>query len=230
MHQLQHVLESIRGKGLYGLFSNPGFGKTALLTYFASCFSAVGDKCLFISLEMPKEQLLKRMHQPTMNTEHIKIIDDIPIDQKLDKIAETIVSESPKAVFVDYLQLIGDDTVLSIRSLKSLSEQLSIPIIFTSQLPRCSGDYDPFERRPELYDLTFLFPRQKNIDEIHNAIRLIDIIMFLHRDHNCYRTIGTAHHYNIRNNAELILKRQTETPDSSKTVRFDIRDIFDNYS
>lgn len=227
MHQLQHILESIRRKGLYGLFSNPGFGNTTLLTYFASCFSAVGDKCLFVSLEIPKELLLKRMHQSKMNTDCIKIIESMPFNLNFDEIAETIVSESPKAVFIDYLQLIGHDTALSIKSLKSLSEQLSIPIIFTCQLPRCSGDYDLFERRPELYDLTYLFPRQKTIDEIHNAIRLIDIIIFLHRDHECKRGIGTVHRYNISNSAELILKSGKK--DSSMAVIFDIRDIFNNY-
>lgn len=223
MHQLRNILESMRRKGLYGLFSNPGFGNAALLTYFASCFSAVGDKCLFVSLEIPKELLLKRMHQSKMNTDCIKIIESMPLNLNFDEIAETIISESPKAVFVDRLRLIGPDTVLSIKSLKSLSEQLSIPIVFNCQLPRCSGDYDPFERRPELYDLTFLFPLQKTIDEIHNVIRLIDIIMFLHRNHDCERGIGTAHRYNISNSAELILKSGKQ--DSSMTVRFDIRDI-----
>lgn len=227
MHQLQHVLESIRRKGLYGLFSNPGFGKTALLTYFASCFSAVGDKCLFVSLEIPKELLLKRMHQSKMNTDCIKIIESMPFNLNFDEIAETIVSESPKAVFIDYLLLIDHDPTLSVKSLKSLSEQLSIPIIFTCPLPRCSGDYDLFERRPELYDLTYLFPRQKTINEIHNSIRLIDIIMFLHRNHDCERGIGTAHRYNISNSVELILKSGKK--DSSMAVIFDIRDIFNNY-
>ena len=227
MHQLQQVLKSIRRKGLYGLFSNPGFGNTTLLTYFASCFSAVGDKCLFVSLEIPKELLLKKMHQSKMNTDCIKIIESMPFNLNFDEIAETIVSEPPKAVFIDYLLLIGHDIALSIKSLKSLSEQLSIPIIFTCQLPRCSGDYDLFERRPELYDLTYLFPLQKTIDEIHNAIRLIDIIMFLHRNHDCERGIGTAHRYNISNSAELILKSGKQ--DSSMAIIFDIRDIFNNY-
>ena len=167
-----------------------------------------------------------QMHQSKMNTDGIIIIESMLFHLNFDKIADTIISESPKAVFIDYLQPIGHDTVFSIKSLKSLSKQLSIPIIFTCQLPRCSGDYNSFERYPELYDLTFLFSLQKTIDEIHNAIRLIDIIMFLHRNHDCGRGIGTAPRYNISNSAELILKSGKQG--SSMAVRFDIRDIFNN--
>lgn len=168
-----------------------------------------------------------QMHQSKMNIDGIIIIESMPFHLNFDKIADTIISESPKTVFIDYLQLIRHDTVFSTKSLKSLSEQLSIPIIFTCQLPRCSGDYNSFERYPELYDLTFLFSPQKTIDEIHNAIRLIDIIMFLHRNHDCERGIGTAPRYNISNSAELILKSGKQG--SSMAVRFDIRDIFNNY-
>ena len=219
---LQFVIDSMSGSiGLYGLFSPPGFGKTSLMMYFAHTLSVSGFKCLVFSLELSRERWLERMHKLRMNTDHIVIDDTVGLD--INRIRKVICEEKPQMVLVDYLGLL-DDECAALVGLKNIAHESSTSVLASADLGRSSGDRDPFNRRPELYDLTYLRSGKGTIDELHKAIDSMDLILFLHRHHDCERGIGYAHRYNLSNAAELIIKKgYTSLRDLPDSCCFDMR-------
>ncbi len=185
-------------KGLYGLFSNPGFGKTTLLMHLIHEFSGFEEKCLLFSLELSKQQVLDRMNWFKLSPDGLMVLDS-PLCN-FETIAKITQAEKPQCVFIDYLQLVDGDKCDLIKDLKRITKQFSVPIFFTGTLPRASGDYDLLYRRPELYDLTYLFSPDTSLSNARFALAKMDLIMFLHRHHDCDRGIGTAYRYNISNN------------------------------
>ncbi len=224
INSLEVVFKRMSEKGLYGLFSCPSFGKTTLLMYFANRFSDAGKKAIVFSLDFSKEQWFCIMNKMKMNTSKILVFDDsICSTEKIDQVVQ---KETPQVVIIDYLQLLGGDKVSSLKHLKELSNQLSIPVIFSSQLSRATGDYDYFNRRPELYDLTYLFLNENpTVRKVHEIIRSLDLILFIHRHHDCFRSIGTAHRYNISDSAELIMKCRYDI-ESSSSYYFDLLEYY----
>lgn len=211
-------------KGLYGLFSNPGFGKTTFMMHLIHEFLGSGEKCLLFSLEMSEQQVLDRMNQLELSSDGLIILDSPECDSET--IAKTTQVEKPQCVFIDYLQLVDGDKCDLLKDLKRITEQLSVPIFFTGTLCRASGDYDFYNRRPELYDLTYLFPTDTSLHNARMALAEMDLIMFLHRHHDCDRNIGTANRYNISNSAELIIK-QRYVSDLPESFHFDFREMTD---
>lgn len=210
-------------KGLYGLFSNPGFGKTTLMIHLIHKFSGFGEKCLLFSLELSKQQVLDRMNRFKLSPDGLMVLDS-PLCN-FETIAKKTQMEKPQCVFIDYLQLVDGNKCDLIKDLKEITEQLSVPIFFTGTLPRESGDYDLFNR-PELYDLTYLFPPNTSLSNARHTLEKMDLIMFLHRHHDCDRNIGTANRYNISNRAELIIK-QRFVSDLPVSFHFDFTKMID---
>ena len=211
-------------KGLYGLFSNPGFGKTTFMINLIQEFSKSGEKSLLFSLELSEQQVLDKMNRFKMSSNGLRIFDNPRCTS--DIIAEKIQMEKPGCVFIDYLQLLDFDKNRCdlLKDLKETAVRFSVPIFFAGQLYRGSGDYDFFNRRPELYDLTYLFPSDTSLGNARCALADLDLVMFLHRHHDCDRNIGTAHRYNISNSAELIIK-QKHVPDLPVSFHFDFREM-----
>ena len=220
MMHLAHYMVSC--KGLYGLFSNPCFGKTTFMMHLIHEFSGFGEKSLLFSLELTEQQALDRMNQLKLSSNGLIVFDD-PLCN-FETIAKITQTEKPQCVFIDYLQLVAGNRCDLIKDLKRISKLFSIPIFFTGQLHRASGDYDLKNRRPELYDLTYLFPPDTSLLNARSALDNLDLIMFLHRNHDCDRTIGTAYRYNISNRAELII-RQRDFSDLPATFYFDFREM-----
>ena len=192
--------------------------------YIAHTLSASGHKCLVFSLEMTREQWFKRMHKLQMNTDHIVIYDEAGPD--IDRVREVICQEKPQIVFIDYLELLKEDAYSALVGLKEIALEFSVSVLVTGNIARSSGDRDWFNRRPTLYDLTYLRSKNGTIAEVHKAINSMDLIMFLHRHHDCERGIGYAHRYNLSNAAELIIIKEyyplNYLPDA---CYFDIRDL-----
>ncbi len=211
-------------KGLYGLFSNPGFGKTTFMMHLIHEFSGFSEKSLLFSLELPEQQVLDRMDRFKLSSDGLMIIDSPRCNSEI--IAEKTQVEKPQCVLIDYLQLVDGNKCDLLKYLKRIAEQFSVPIFFTGTLSRASGDYDFLDRRPELYDLTYLFPSETSLSEARSALAAMDLIMFLHRHHDCDRGIGTAYRYNISNRAELIIK-QKDVPDLPESFHFDFREMID---
>ena len=228
LKQLDNLIDALCSKaGLYGLFSAPFFGKTSLVMYMAARLSRNGLKPLVISLECSKEQWFKRIDEMMMryNSSNFSVFDVAGITT--DEIRDIIICEKPSIVFIDYLQSLDDPRCDSIITLKNISKECSTPILITGQLPRSVGDYDGFDKRPELYDLchTLAFSND-SFELIRKAISSFDVILFLHRHHDCDRNIGTAHRYNVSEVAELITK---QSPWSLFSVDFELpeRCVFD---
>ena len=223
MSSIQCVIDAMSRKGLYGMFSPPGFGKTTLMMYIAHKLSVSGHKCLIFSLEMSREKWIDRMHELRMNTDHIVIDDTMGTD--MNRIREIICREKPQIVFIDYLALLKDEYAALIR-MKRIAYDFSLSVLVSGNLVRSSGDRDPFYRRPDLYDLTYLQSNKGTIEEMHCAIHSMDLIMFLHRHHDCDRGIGVAHRYNLSNSAELIIiKGHTSLRHLPNCCCFDMRDL-----
>lgn len=215
MKQLNNLIDILcSARGLYGLFSVPFFGKTSLVMYMAARLSRKGCKALVISLELSKEQWLERTGEMMSYDEnHLTVLDHVEIT--FDEIRNVIIREKPLMVFIAYLELLDlDDRCDCVIDLKNMSKELAVPIVITGKLPRSSGDYDCFDRRPELYDLcsTLGFKPNTTFKLVRKAISSFDVILFLHRHHDCERNIGTAHRYNVSETAELIIKQSPFSP------------------
>ena len=183
--------------GIFGIFANPGFGTTTLLMQIGSEMRKVkSGTTIVFSLELGKEQWLKRMQLLGLSTNHI-IINDEPKPSS-EMIGQTIkATPSVNLLIIDYLELLETETC---RALKDISEKFSIPIVVGGTLPRDSGDYHP-ENRPSLFVVT---PYRK--PERTMNISDFDFVVLLHRKHDCYRSIGVARRYNIDNKSEFIIE------------------------
>ena len=215
----------IKEKGLFGLFSVPEFGKTTLMMYVVHKLSETGKKGLVFSLQYSKEPWLSKMNLLKMNSDNVVIVDDYPIS--ISEMEEIIRKEKPELVFIDYLQLIDKDSAQTLIELARLSDSLSIGILISGSLYRTTGDWDADEMRPELFDLMRTIDQSTKTGEensfrhILDAILSMDLIIFLHRPHECWRWVGTARRYNVSDKAELINKYLFNTYPLPKTCHFD---------
>lgn len=187
---------------LITIAARPGQGKSSLALQFAE---DMDDKVLFFALEMKAEHMYARMLSRHAQVEAHKIKSSNVSPEELarlfkvharmasgnivfydkahtiSRIANIIRREcervKPRAVFIDYLQLItggeGDNLVSRIgyitRSLKLLAMQYEIPIFILSQLNR---KVEETNREPNLSDLR----DSGRIEEDS------DVVIFLHGD------------------------------------------------
>lgn len=124
--------------------SRPSIGKTALAVSLAISMAEGNKKVVFFSLEMPKEQLCKRLERQFAKTGENFVIDDTPV-AKLSYIRSRLETISADCVFIDYIQLMrGDNMEVShekemssiVCGLKDLARELDIPIIALAQMNR----------------------------------------------------------------------------------------------
>ena len=184
--------------GLYGLFANPGFGATTFSMQIArAVVDITGGTAIAFSLDLSKEQWCTRMRSIGLSLDRFFVEDyPCPTDQMIE---ETIKNtENVRIVVIDYLELLDENIW---EKLSDIAKQYAIPILICGHLSRNSGDFDP-NHRPELYSVKALFePPFKSRWRAQFAF-----LALLHRNHDCDRGIGTAHHYNISNKTELIVK------------------------
>lgn len=184
---------------LITIASRPGMGKTSLIIKIARNVAAKNNISIAIfSLDMSKEQMVNRLLSDkkwlnshwTSISEEIKdlkdstfYIDDTPgilVNKIIEKCKKLKFEKNIGLIIIDYLQLVGynknellsrEQEITNIMArLKKLINEINIPIIITSQLPR-----DPEKRenhRPILSDF------RKSSLIAQNS----DVVMFLYSD------------------------------------------------
>ncbi len=195
MDSLIHLLST--ESGVFGLFSNPGFGTTTFSIQISEkVTNSINKTVAVFSLELSEEQWLRRMESMGLSTDRVCIY-DCPLPT-VEYIKESINNtKNIGLVVIDYLELLDASVA---REIPNLSKTYSLPIFLCGKLSRDSGDFDPFHR-PEIYSV-------HSIRESHLKLNLYDYDYFalLHRGHDCDRGIGTAMRYNVSDKAEVIVK------------------------
>lgn len=134
---MNEILNNNFKQELIVIASRPGVGKTALITKFTKDCTEHGKKVLFISIDEPKGNIIRRIRTEVLEN---LIVEDTVI-KDLSVIEEYLNKHTPDVVVIDYLQLLpdGDETIAT---LKKLSNNKNIPIIVASQLSRKCDDLD----------------------------------------------------------------------------------------
>ena len=146
----QNFIESNFPKGKLTLVGGrPNIGKTSFAISLAISMAEQNQRVIYFSLEMTKEQLIKRIR---LQNEQIAIEENIVIDDisqaKPSYVRSQLETKSFDYILIDYIQLMEADNqelpreevVLSIVcELKKLAIELDIPIIALSQTSR-NGD------------------------------------------------------------------------------------------
>lgn len=156
----------------------PAMGKSSFAASLALNLAQHGKKSVFFSLEMSKEQLIRRMRMQVGDENYASsgamiIINDNP-SAKLPEIEEQLNKESADYVFIDYLQLIHSEFEASrsevvahiMDKLKQWAEEFKVTIIIFSQLirewPRGLPRPQNWGKQPSLSSLGSLFPDALN--------------------------------------------------------------------
>lgn len=161
------------------LAARPSMGKTALALNIAMT-AAINNNVLFFSLEMGKDQLIKRILSSLSNVD-LKLFIDDNATQTLNQIR--IKSKNFKQeygldlIIIDYVQLIqgskkySENRVQEVseisRGLKILARELDIPILVLSQLSRNIEHRE--NKRPQLSDLRESGSLEQDADKIGRA-------------------------------------------------------------
>lgn len=189
---------------LYLLCSPVGFGKHKLFMHISRLYiERKQGRPLIHTLELSEQQWKDEMSRYGFDATEVIVDESNPCT--IEMIRENIEKHSPAIVMIHYLGLIDDEE--AIPKLKQLSKETAVPIILSVDLARNCGDHDPMHRRPQLFDLLSIhYYQDKTVSEFRRDIDSNDIsVMFLHRNHDCERGIGTAHRYNISNMSELMI-------------------------
>jgi hypothetical protein len=187
--------------GLLGIYANVGFGKTTfMLQVVEEINKRKNGTAIIFELEEVKRQIQKRIIDLKIDNERIILCDDSKLTTA--KIENYINQAGLVSILcIDNLSLV-DEVVAS--ELYNIANKYQIPILFTKNLGRDSGDYD-INCRPELYSI-WDFRKGKNSIE-WNTLDKYSFLAFLHREHKGYRGVGTAERYDISNKTEFIVKR-----------------------
>lgn len=164
----------------------PAMGKSSLATSLALSLAKYDKKSIFFSLELSKEQLIKKMKMQVgdefyASTDEKIIINDTP-SAKLHEIKNQLDKESVDYVIIDYLQLINpefegprsEELANIISRLKQWTEEFKVTIIVFSQLirewPRGLPRPYTWAKRPTLSSFGYLYPeglKGVNVKQIH---------------------------------------------------------------
>ena len=146
----QNFIESNFPKGKLTLVvGRPSIGKTSFAISLAISMAEQNQRVIYFSLEMTKEQLIKRIR---LQNEQIAIGESIVIDDisqtKPSYVRSQLETKSIDYILIDYIQLMeADNQELSreeivssiVCELKKLAIELDVPIIALSQISR-NGD------------------------------------------------------------------------------------------
>lgn len=164
----------------------PAMGKSSLATSLALSLAKYDKKSIFFSLELSKEQLIKKMKMQVgdefyASTDEKIIINDTP-SAKLHEIKNQLDKESVDYAIIDYLQLINpefegtrsEEVANIIGRLKQWAEEFKVTIIVFSQLirewPRGLPCPKNWGEQPSLSSFGSIFPNALsgvNIKLIH---------------------------------------------------------------
>lgn len=155
----------------------PAVGKTAFAVSLAISMAERNQKVIYFSLEMNREQLVRRI---MLQNRHLAIEENITICDayciKLSEIRGQIEAQSFDYILIDYLQLIeseneelsGEDRVSPIIcGLRNLASELRIPIIALSQMSR-NGDFGI--RSDDLAEINVAILTRSTSDSYHQLL------------------------------------------------------------
>lgn len=134
--------EMKNGNGaLYLIGGRPAMGKTAFMISIAVEMAREGNRVGFISLELNKDEMLRRMERCAggeigLDALSLDVMDGGRVRPQD---IEQYCSQEKDVIFIDYLQLIdrGDgDLVGVVKAIREIAGRRSIPIFVLSQLPR----------------------------------------------------------------------------------------------
>lgn len=173
-----NFIETYFQKGKLTLIGGrPAVGKTAFAVSLAISMAERNQKVIYFSLEMNREQLVRRI---MLQNRHLAIEENITICDayciKLSEIRGQIEAQSFDYILIDYLQLIeseneelsGEDRVSPIIcGLRNLASELRIPIIALSQMSR-NGDFGI--RSDDLTEINVAILTRSTSDSYHQLL------------------------------------------------------------
>lgn len=173
----QNFIESNFPKGKLTLVGGrPNIGKTSFAISLAISMAEQNQRVIYFSLEMTKEQLIKRIR---LQNEQIAIGENIVIDDisqaKPSYVRSQLETKSFDYILIDYIQLMEADNqelpreeVVSsiVCELKKLAIELDIPIIALSQTCRHNIDLREIFRPVDLLgtNIAILFREGKMME------------------------------------------------------------------
>ena len=190
------VNDVVNGNGLYAIYSCQGFGKTTLaLQLLSGVLDKKGGRALILSQEMLEKTMIERA-SCFIDKDKIIVSDDATLiyDTPYDLVSEYIKENSDISVVL--VDPVFWSTSKSLQDYKRINKDYKIPVLLTATLPRNSGDNMP-RNLPTLSDLVSFSSLEQDID----------YIIFLHRDHQAIRGIGTRENRNVGKSAELIVAK-----------------------
>ena len=247
-YEFDEMTSGLQNGEMIVLAARPSMGKTALALNMAEHIAVNNKQPVAVfSLEMGRAQLAERLMSSNSGVDSQKIRKRMLSSDDFMQLQESCanLSESPlyiddtpglsilglrakarrlaarygiKAIFIDYLQLMGDpgaesrqQEVSSIsRNVKALARDLNIPVVCLSQLNRASENREGHR------------PRMSDLRESGSIEQDADVVMMLHREeyyHNADEDWKQAHP-ELVGTAEIIITKQRNGPTGSVHLQF----------
>lgn len=212
--QLDKLTQGFRKSDLVYIGARPAMGKTTFAVNLAENIAATGKKCVFFSLELSEEQIVKKFSKVNSDTEIY--IEDQPLITVSEMKQKVVNLKDVDCVIIDYLGLIAPEIKRTDRmqechdiskDLKKMAKELDIPVICTAQVAR-SEEYSDSER-----------PQLSNLLDGDSIELYADIIMFLHR--NSYYLCETDETFFEDNITELIVAKNKHGRTGITELNFD---------
>lgn len=125
----------------------PASGRTVFLTTMIRDANSIGIKSQVFSLELLSQHIKERIgNEKDIDYSKIEIFDDYKCDNQ---ILERKIRENVDIVFIDYLQLLGDDIInkeKKLLELKDIAQRKNVTIIVIGQVSRKMESILPKER------------------------------------------------------------------------------------
>lgn len=199
----QSFIQNNFPKGMVSLVgARPAIGKSAFAISMAISLAKRNRKFIYFSVELDREQVLKRIELQTDDRNYIVIRERIVIDDtpslKISMIRKQLGKLPVDYIFIDYIQLMTSDFIeeswetemqFILRGLKELAKEFNISIIALSQMDR--SDIKAYPGKEDLRGLSADDLEETNITFLHrkeycriyehycNGNRMAGRIMFL---------------------------------------------------
>ena len=215
-----YILDTMANNyGLAGFFANCGFGTTTLMMQIVDEINKRKDgTAIIMSNELSDKHWIEWMKRMDLSTERVVVCDKSTITHCdiYDTLVKTqdIEKKNVSIVCVDCIDIME---IESISKLREIADRLKVLVLVNGKLCRDSGDY-AHDLRPEMYSIGVF---RNHMHGNGNQVLDYNFLALLHRKHKCDRGIGTAYHYEIHNETELIVKRNWDWNLGSSFISWD---------
>lgn len=227
------MLSGIEKGSLVIIGGRPAMGKTSFMMTILENLLKAGHKCLYFSVELSKEMLIRRFLCQCSEVDYRKLSrgkvsekDWEKITEVLDKISdydfliddtarltiemfeEKIKEIKPEYVFIDYLQFMDANFILTrcdvlekiLVGIKRIAKENNMFVFMASQLSRAIESR--FDKRPMLCDLR----ESAMIEEV------ADVVMFIYRDEYYQSHSDDEKYASNKGQAEIIIAKNKSGP------------------